>query len=207
TKHTNCHYLNGLSTIRPPMGYLNIMHIRQKHNAGFTLPELMITIVIAGILVGIAIPSFTSTISSNRLTTYANELVTALNLARSEAVKRGVQVTVRRKGTTSAQWESGWDLFVDSDGSNTFNDNGNATLCETGEDCLLRTYDALPSGYTLRTGSSHYKDYGAYLSSGLSVAGGDAFRLCNATDTTTSRTITISTIGRTRVSTGTTSCP
>jgi type IV fimbrial biogenesis protein FimT len=183
------------------------MHIRKKYNSGFTLPELMITIVIAGILVGIAIPSFTSTIASNRLTTYANELVTALNLARSEAVKRGVQVTIRRKGTTSAQWESGWDLFVDNNANNTFEDNGNAPLCEPSEDCLLRTYDALPSGYTLRTGSSHYKDYAAYLSSGLGVSGNDAFRLCNGTDITASRSITMSFIGRARVSTGTPSCP
>ncbi len=99
--------------------------------------ELMVTIAIAAILVGIAIPSFTSIIASNRLTTSANELVTALNLARSEAVKRGIQVTVRRKGTTSKQWENGWDVFVDSDGNDTFNDNGNGTLCEVGEDCLL----------------------------------------------------------------------
>ena len=59
-------------------------------SSGFTLVELMITLAIAGILVAVGIPSFNSTISSNRLTSYANELVTALNLARSEAVKRGM---------------------------------------------------------------------------------------------------------------------
>ncbi|MEY3758747.1 MAG: hypothetical protein RIR39_238, partial [Pseudomonadota bacterium] len=112
--------------------------------------ELMVTISIAGILLGVAIPSFTSIISSNRLTTYANELVTALNLARSEAVKRGVQVIVMRKGVTGSEWKSGWDVFVDNDASNVFNDDGDATLCEAGEDCLLRTYDPLPDGYTLR---------------------------------------------------------
>ncbi|HEY8034537.1 MAG TPA: GspH/FimT family pseudopilin [Methylobacter sp.] len=183
------------------------MYNQPEYNSGFTLLELMVTIAIAGILVGAAIPSFTSIIASNRLTTYANDLVTALNLARSEAVKRGIQVTVRRKGATSTQWESGWDVFVDSDSSNDFNDDGDATLCEAGEDCLLRTYDALPSGYTLRTGGSHYDDYAAYLPSGLGVTGGDTFRLCNGTDTSTSRSITMSTVGRARVSTTTTSCP
>ena len=46
---------------------------------------------------GIAIPNFTSIIRNSKLTTIANELVTSLNLARSEAVKRGVQVVVKKK--------------------------------------------------------------------------------------------------------------
>jgi len=184
------------------------MHIQSYYHQGFTLIELMVTVSIAAILLGIAIPSFTTTISSNRMTTNANELITALNLARSEAIKRGQQVTVRRKGTTSAQWESGWDVFVDSDGSNAFNDDGAAPLCDIGEDCLLRTYDALPSGFTLRTGNSVYKDYAAYLPSGFSKSSaGDTFRLCNGTDTSASRAITINAVGRARSSTSTTSCP
>lgn len=185
------------------------MHNQPEYNTGFTLLELMITIAIAGILLGVAIPSFTSIISSNRLTTYANDLVTALNLARSEAVKRGTQVTIRRISTTSAQWESGWDVFVDSDGSNAFNDDGDAVLCETGEDCLLRTYPALPSSYTLRTSTgTTYQDYAAFLPSGLSSRViGDTFRLCNGSDTATSRAITINAIGRVRVLTSAASCP
>ncbi len=169
--------------------------------------ELMVTIAIAGMLLSVAIPSFTSIISSNRLTTYANELVTALNLARSEAVKRGIQVTVRSKGT-STHWESGWDVFVDVNGNEAFNDASPSTPCAAGQDCLLRTYAALSSGYTLTTGISTYKDYAAYLPSGLSnVAAGDTFRLCKGTDITTSRAITINSMGRVRVSTGTVSCP
>jgi type IV fimbrial biogenesis protein FimT len=185
------------------------MYNQPGYRNGFTLIELMITIAIAAILLGIAIPSFTSIIVDNRLTTSANELVTALNLARSEAVKRGIQVTVQRKGATSAQWESGWDVFVDSDGSNAFNDDGDATLCEIGEDCLLRTYTALPSGYTLRTGGSTYENYAAYLPSGLSkVVAGDTFRLCKDSGTTVPRrTITINATGRLRVATTPGTCP
>lgn len=179
-----------------------------KPAAGFTLLELIIAISIAGILMAMAIPSFSDMMRNNRLTTSANELVTALNLARSEAVKRGIQVTVRRKGATSAQWEGGWDVFVDVNGNEVFNDNGTAPLCEIGEDCLLKTYDALASGYTLRTGGSTYKDYAAYAPSGLStMVAGDTFRLCKDTDTKTSREITINSVGRTHVSTGTASCP
>ena len=174
---------------------------------GYTLLELMVTLAIAAILLSVAIPNFTAIIVSNRLTTYANELMTALSFARSEAIKRAIQVTVRNKGT-SQHWESGWIVFVDIDASNTFNDDGDATLCEVGEDCLLRTYDALPSDYTITTGNSPYKDFASYTSSGYSKSDvSDTFRICKGTDKTISRQIIISSIGRARVLTGTDSCP
>ena len=181
---------------------------------GFTLIELIITLAIAGIVLGIAIPSFSGAISNSRLTTSANELMTALNIAKSEAIKRGYQITVRRKGATSTQWDTGWDVFVDEDGDNAFADDGDATVCETNadgspaEDCLLRTYDALPTGFTLRTGGSTFKDYVAYLPSGMSKgAVGDTFRLCNGTDTTKSRAIVLNTVGRAYVTSPAASCP
>ena len=176
--------------------------------------ELMVTIAIAGILLGVAIPSFTSIISSNRLTTYTNELVTALNLARSEAIKRGVQVTVRKVDAksctkTGTNWKDGWDVFVDINGNETCDDATPSTPCATGQDCLLRTYDALPSGYTITTGNSAYKDYAAYLPSGLSnVVIGDTFILCNGSGLgMPQRTITINSTGRPSVDATPGNCP
>ncbi|MGZ8194330.1 MAG: GspH/FimT family pseudopilin [Methylosarcina sp.] len=189
------------------------MHKRSAKYSGFTLIELIVTVSLAAILMAMAIPSFTEAIRSNRLTTYANEFIAALNFARSEAIKRGVQVTVRRKGTNSQVWEEGWDVFVDSDENETFNDDADSDLCEANadgspsEDCLLKTYPALLRA-TLRTGSSTYKDYAAYLASGLSQNGaGEEFRLCYGTDANLSRAIIMNSTGRARVSTGTSSCP
>ncbi len=181
---------------------------------GFTLIELLVTIAIAAIVAMFAVPNFTSSIRNSRTTTYANEFLTALNLARSEAIKRGVQVTMRRKGSTPGQWEAGWDVFVDSDANETFNDDSDSDLCEMSngmpaEDCLLRTYPALSNGFTLRTGNSSYKDYIAFNPTGIStVSVGDTFRLCdNSANTSTSRSIAINAIGRARISKGTASCP
>lgn len=185
----------------------------QQYAPGFTLSELLVTITIAAIVTGIAVPSFTSLIADNRQTTVANEWVATLNLARSEAVKRGLQITVRRKGVLSSEWESGWDVFVDNNGNNVFDDNGGA-LCEMDEDCLLKSYDALPRGFTLRTAASPYQDFVAYLPSGLrkidpneaNIDG--AFTLCSESgDSVSQRIITINATGRPSVSATTDDCP
>ncbi len=181
-----------------------------NNNLGFTLIELLITISIAGVLLAIAIPSFTSSIVSNRLTASANELVSALNLARSEAIKRGEQVTVESIGSTSGQWDSGWNVFVDINKNGAFNDDGDTTLCEPTEDCLVRTTTDVPTGYTLRVGTTtNFKDFIAYLPSGLSTvvaATADAFKLCSNSGTT-QRTITIGPTGRPSVAETTGTCP
>lgn len=61
--------------------------------AGFTLVELMVTLVVAAVILGIAVPNFTGLVNSSRLTAQANELVTGIQLARSEAIKLNRQVS------------------------------------------------------------------------------------------------------------------
>ena len=86
-------------------GHLTLITIFTKHRAGhkpsagrvdsgFTVQELMIALAIAGILLGLAVPSFQTALYNNRLTSQANQLIAALNSARSEALKRGVRVTI-----------------------------------------------------------------------------------------------------------------
>lgn len=169
--------------------------------AGFTLIELMVVLTLAGILSGIAIPNFIQGIRSNRLTTAANNLVTALNLARSEAVKRSIQVVVRTTGAATI-WETGWTVFVDTNGNFTFD----------GTDVLLMAYPALPNGYTLRTGNATtYRLYAAYTPSGLSTTiggAGDVFSLCSSSgNLQRQRTITISATGRPSVADANLVCP
>lgn len=61
---------------------------------GFTIIELMVTLVVAAILLAIAIPSFTYLTVSNKLSTSANSLVNNLMIARAEAVKRNADMNV-----------------------------------------------------------------------------------------------------------------
>lgn len=183
-----------------------VMLKKPREQSGFTLLELMITLTIAGILIGIAIPSFISTISGNRLTTYTNELVTAINLARNESIKRGEIVVVRKMGTN---WDDGWRVFVDVDRStasnkNTYQAGANSTLCESGEDCLLRDFSALPSPYTL-DGDNNFSNFISYKPSGELNIGSGNFVVCDNSDSDnvpesgSSRLITVNSIGRVRI--------
>ena len=65
-----------------------------RSSRGFTLIELLITVAILSILLGVGIPSFVDYIRNSRTSTQVNELATALNTARSEAISRGVPVSI-----------------------------------------------------------------------------------------------------------------
>lgn len=90
---------------------------------GFTLIELMFTVLILGVLLTIALPSYQRLVTSNRLTAQINELVGDLSLARSEAGARSrpVQVCIAASATSCASsgndWAAGRIVWVDTDGN------------------------------------------------------------------------------------------
>lgn len=96
------------------------MNTRQS---GFTLFELMIALAMVGILVGVAAPSFNNWGHQTRVVTTQNDFVTALNYARSEAVRRGRLVTVCSTSNfvqcddAQGAFAGGWMAFTDSLGS------------------------------------------------------------------------------------------
>jgi type IV fimbrial biogenesis protein FimT len=87
-------------------------------NSGFTIIELMITVAALAVLAAVAIPSFEGQIRNNRSVAQAENLITALNFARSEAVKRARRVSVcpSSNGTScdATNWQNGWIAFIDS---------------------------------------------------------------------------------------------
>ena len=75
--------------------------MRKKHS-GFTLMELMVTLAVASVLLGLAVPNFRDFIRNSRLTSAANDLIGALNAARTEAIKRQLPVAVCATGDATA---------------------------------------------------------------------------------------------------------
>lgn len=69
--------------------------------AGFTLTELLIVMALVAILVSIATPGFGALTRANRVLVAANELTNLLNYARSEALTRGLNVSVEAPGVNN----------------------------------------------------------------------------------------------------------
>jgi type IV fimbrial biogenesis protein FimT len=134
-----------------------------KRYSGFTLVELMVTLAVAAILATLAIPSFWNIIQNNRATTEANELVSALHFARSEAIKRATRVSLcpstNQTGCTGGtDWSDGWIIFVDTAAS----DSSAAVVGE-----IVRVWNALSGGTSLAgPGNLRYRAPGDAISAG-----------------------------------------
>lgn len=88
-----------------------------EKNRGFTLLELLTALAVAAIILAFGVPNFMDVVRNSRAAAGANELVTALSIARSEAAKRGARVTVCASddaATCDGSWEDGWIVIADA---------------------------------------------------------------------------------------------
>ena len=96
-------------------GVPNLCARHRKCAGGFTLIELLVAMSVAAMLAAIAIPSFKTMAQGQRRVAEVNDLVLALNYARSEAIKQdstaGVSVTA------SGSWQGGWSVCCTSTGA------------------------------------------------------------------------------------------
>ena len=183
-----------------------------KKYKGFTLIELLITLVIVGVLLTVGVPSLKTFMQGSQLVASTNELLSALHIARSEAVKSNARVTIcsSSDGTScsgSANWRDGWIVFVAATGDLV----GAAAACTAaGGDCLLRVHD----GFTDKLLSVSGVDTGAvaissftFSARGLPTVGGvsraGTFSICSfdaSNNVIGSRAVILSLAGRVRIS-------
>jgi len=80
---------------------------RMSSARGFTIVEVVVAMTVLALLISLAAPMYNSITASNRTRAAAYSLVASLALARSEAVKRNVTVSVSPAGTG---WQDGWEV-------------------------------------------------------------------------------------------------
>jgi len=135
-----------------------------KHR-GFSLLELMVTLLVGGVVLGIGVPSFMEFQRNNAMITQANDLVTGLYLARAESVKRQVPITfcASANSTTANPTcglgpEVGYIVFVDDiDPLIVAGTDGNAVV-DAGEQILMQ--HAPPGGAIEIFADSTYVSFG-----------------------------------------------
>lgn len=144
--------------------------------AGLTLIELLSGLAVGGTVLALSSP-MANMVRENKASSISHEFVSALNFARSEAIKRGNRVTVCRSINGNQcdrlpdvdgqkEWSTGWIVFSDVNGNGQFN---------SGQDEILRVRSALEPGYTLR---SNAKVRVTYKPIGISPGFMDSWTIC-----------------------------
>lgn len=171
----------------------------QRRQSGVTLIELLVTISIAAILMAIAVPGFQDFFRRNRLDSAASDFMATLNYARSEAIRRGVPVSVCKSnngtscGGDGVDWEQGWIVFV--------NLNNDSPAVVDAKEEVIRVQQRLAQGITLRP-NGNYTNFLTYRSDGR-VNNIGTFAICHNDQLVGSKSITITGTGRARFGTDT----
>lgn len=134
-----------------------------KSQRGFTLYELMITVMIVGVILTFGVPNLIQFTQNSRMTSTANDLHASFLLARSEAARARTNITICASADPmgagsdcDGTWDQGFIVFVDTDG-----DLLRAGATET----VLRAHPAVHEGVNLRFAND--ARYFSYASTGL----------------------------------------
>jgi type IV fimbrial biogenesis protein FimT len=162
----------------------------RSRQQGLTLPELLVSLAIVSTLTAGTVSQFHALLQDNRMVAELNLFVTALQLARSEAVKHGRRVLLcpsmdKLNCSNSSAWSYGWMLFA--------SDNRER---EAGE-VLLQSGNPLGAGVILH--ASNYRKRIMYQPDGSSGGSNSSFTFCDARKAARPRVICLSNSGRPRL--------
>ena len=175
--------------------------------SGFTLIELMVTLTVALILIAAAVPGFMGTVKNNRLTTETNRLVSDVQLARGEAMRRGARVVLCTSVDPSAAaptcggnertWSTGWLIFTDVGLDGIFN----------GADVLLRASQTSGGDVTIMSNTAA-DGVMQFNPDATTNADGNTLRIvfCDNRGTQLGKQIEIPPVGRPRLAANVASC-
>lgn len=159
--------------------------------SGFTLVELMVTVAVAAVLTAVAVPGIRDFVMTNRRAASVNALVSALALARSEALKRGQRTSLCRSSDgldcNGSSWNAGWLVITDA---------GSALAIDGDDEILLAVSPGVENGFDLQSSVAGL----SYNARGQMTFNGATFELCEQAATAImGRDIVVSPSGRVRV--------
>jgi type IV fimbrial biogenesis protein FimT len=113
-----------------------------KTQRGFTLYELMITVLVAGVIFGLGVPNLLEFSRNNRMTSTANDFMTAISRARSSAITQRSWVTLCASPNPV---DPAPTCSPDASGTNggyvVWVDNDEDTVVDGGEEIILQRDD------------------------------------------------------------------
>ena len=135
----------------------------KANQSGFTIYELLITMLVIGIILSIGVPSFSEFTANSRISGTANDLHSSFQLARSEAARSKSPITICASNNSmdaaaacGGTFDDGWIIFVDL--------NGDLVRAGAGEN-VLRAHPPIPNTIDIFTNGG--ADYFGFAPSGL----------------------------------------
>lgn len=124
-----------------------IARMKNRNQNGFTLYELLITLLVIGVVLTLGVPNFSQYRQNSQMSGTANDLHSSFLLARSEAARAKSNITICASanplgGAAAAcdgVFDQGWIIFVDTDGD---------IVRDAGE-ALLRAHPPVPDGLNI----------------------------------------------------------
>ncbi len=157
--------------------------MKTQSQKGFTLYELLITLLIVGVVMTLGLPNLTAFTQNSRVTTTANDLHGSFYLARSEAARGKTNITIC--GSIDAPplprdcdgtFDDGWIVFIDLDGD---------IVRDVGTENVLRAFPAIDTELDILTngGATYFSFAGTGLGRGDVLGPGTSFvsaRICDS---------------------------
>jgi len=135
----------------------------KANQSGFTIYELLITMLVIGIILSIGVPSFSEFTQNSRISGTANDLHSSFQLARSEAARSKANITICASNNSmdvaaacGGTFDDGWIIFADL--------NGDLVRGGVGEN-VLRAHPPIPNDIDIITNAG--SDYFGFAPSGL----------------------------------------
>lgn len=164
----------------------------RRSSAGFTLIELMIALAVAGLLLGVALPTFSGALDAARAGDARAALLTSLVQASSRAALTGTRAVLcpTRDGQSCDgeryDWSGGWIVFLDLD----------ADRERAGNERLIAHQPALAEGIRLLTSSGRSRI--VFQGNGGNAGSNATFTLCDRRGPAKAQALVMNNQGRLR---------